>query len=102
MFTAVLAVCALAIAFFYPLAAPWRKRSLYVWLAMWFASWLSFFYVATREAYHYEKASISPLVMLLIVLMVSGSIIRIMSRGLAGIVGRRRARNASAMFERGP
>ena len=94
MAPAILLMSALLVAFLFPLVAPWRKPSLYVWLIVWFGSWLCFFYLAQLESHHYGKGATSTPVGLFISTLLAGSIIRAISRGVAVLVRRHREQPA--------
>jgi len=86
----ILLICILAIALFYPLAAPWRKPSLYAWLVLWFGAWLTFFYLSHLGSVRYGSAQNSSFVGLFIFSLATGSLVRVTSRGIAAWVRRRR------------
>ncbi len=92
MALALLFILALISAFFCPLFLPWRKSALYVWLAIWFGSWLVFFGLSQHEHIHYSGASNSNLFALFIALFTIGSVIRVTSRSIATGFRRRKDR----------
>ena len=86
----VLLICALAIGLIYPLAAPWRAPSLYIWLVLWFGSWLAFFYLLQIGSIRYDGVQNPALVGLFIFSLATGSLIRVISRSVAAWVRRHR------------
>lgn len=86
----VILICALAIGLLYPLAAPWRKPSLYIWLVLWFGSWLAFFYLSQIGYIRYEGVQNSALVGLFLFCLATGSLVRVIGRGIAAWVRRHR------------
>jgi hypothetical protein len=90
MALALLLMLILVTTFFCPLLLPWRKSGLYIWLAIWFGSWLVFYGLSQYQSSHYSKGSYSTFFALVIALFSVGSFIRATSRGIVAWFRRRR------------
>lgn len=97
MATAIFAMCALLVAFFFPLVAPWHKTSFNIWLIAWFCSWLLLFYLLQFESSHYRKGHNSTFVWLLLASLVAGGLIRAINRGITVWVRQRQERQIRSL-----
>ena len=95
MVAAIFIFCVLILAFSFPLALSWSKRSLYMWLIVWFGSCLSFFYLSQLESSHFTKAQNSTFVGLALALFGFGSLVRVLAHGISVWVRRSQDRKLS-------
>ena len=90
MAAGILLTCVLAIGLLYPLAAPWSRPSLYIWLILWFGSWLVFFHLSQIGTIRHDGVQNPAFVGLFIFSLATGSLIRVIGRGIAAWVRRHR------------